>query len=421
MQVKRSSWVPAWFRWSLAPPEASSIERRNFINVQGDGIGVGMFGGADPFLAVFLVRLGASNLQVGLLTSMPAVIGLLMAVVASRFLQRQRNVAPWYSRVRAVQGIAYALTGLVTLAVPAQHAVSVLLGIWAVVAFPQTIAAITFSMVMNAVAGTNGRYELLSRRWSVMGLTTAVTLFFAGQLLARLSYPYNYQTVFILLSSGGLISLYFSRQLVIPDIELPPPAPYMPLLLRLRSTWLDIYANSRFVSFIRMRFVFLSGIALATPIMPLYFLREAHFNEAAISFIGTAHTLALVIGYGLWARIARVKSARLLLLSTTLGLALHPLLVASTVNLGALVLLGGLAGWVQAGLDLVFFDEMMKSVPSGHPEIFLAVSQISIYVALIGAPLLGTMLANFIGLGGTLWVSAGLCSLSFLMFLGDSN
>jgi predicted MFS family arabinose efflux permease len=69
----------------------------------------------------------------------------------------------------------------------------------------------------------------------------------------------------------------------------------------------------------------------------------------------------------------------------------------------------------------VFFDEMMKSVPSGHPEIFLAVSQISIYVALIGAPLLGTMLANFIGLGGTLWVSAGLCSLSFLMFLGDSN
>lgn len=408
-----------WLRWSLAPNEASPVERRNFINVQGDGIGIGLLGGADPFLAVFLVRLGASNFQIGLLTSMPALIGLLIAVAVSRFLQRQRNVVPWYSRIRMVQGIAYTLTGLVTLAIPAQYAVVVVLGIWAAVAFPQAIAAITFSMVMNSVAGPNGRYELLSRRWSVMGFTTAVTLFFAGQLLARLNYPFNYQTVFIVLSSGGLISLYFSRRLVIADIELPPPLPAQPLLVRLRTAWLEICAQPTFVSFTGRRFVFLTGIALAAPIMPLYFLREAHFDEAAISFVSTAHTLALVIGYGLWVRITRVKGTRFLLLSTTLGLALYPVLVSSTVNLAALVLLGGMSGWFQSGLDLVFFDEMMKSVPSGHKEMYLVVSQSTVYVALIGAPLVGTMLAAFIGLGGTLLVSAGLCATAFLMFLGD--
>ncbi len=47
-----------------------------FQNVLRDGLAVGYASAGMPFLAVFLTRLGASNFEVGLLTSMPAFTGL---------------------------------------------------------------------------------------------------------------------------------------------------------------------------------------------------------------------------------------------------------------------------------------------------------------------------------------------------------
>ncbi len=74
----------------LAPP--TSLYERNARNVMVDGIGVGLVSGIATFLSVFLVRLGASNVQVGLLTAMPALVGALCAIPLGQFLGRQRNL-----------------------------------------------------------------------------------------------------------------------------------------------------------------------------------------------------------------------------------------------------------------------------------------------------------------------------------------
>ena len=91
------------------------IQKRNFRNVQIDGIGVSISNVASPFLPVFLTRLGATNFQVGLLTSMPGVTGLILAILVGRFLQTRRNIVPWYSLSRLMVILCYALTGMLTL------------------------------------------------------------------------------------------------------------------------------------------------------------------------------------------------------------------------------------------------------------------------------------------------------------------
>ena len=421
--MPKLSWLvlPSWLRWSAAPIEAPPLQRRNFINVQIDGIGVGLASAAAPFLPVFLVRLGATNFQVGLLTTMPAITGLLLAVAVGRFLQRQRNVVPWYGRVRVFSIMAYTFTGLVTLVVPSEHAVLVVLAIWAAATIPQTLVAISFTVVMNGVAGENGRYELMSRRWSVLGITTAVTVLLIGQVLARVSFPANYQLVFILLSAGGLISLYFSSHLVLPDREPPPPSARQPMLAQLGSAIQNMRMQPAFIAFTARRFVFLSGIALAAPIFPLYLVREAHATEAAIGLISTAQTFTLVIGYWLWAGVSRARGSRLVLLSATLGLSIYPALVATTLQVEVIVLLAALSGIFQAGLQLVFFDELMKTVPPDQTPLFVSIAQSLQYMSAIAAPLIGTLLADYIGLGGALLASAALRALAFLLFVRGSG
>jgi hypothetical protein len=150
--------------WSAAPSDATPVQRRNFLNVQIDAIGIGLASAASPFLAVFLTRLGATNAQIGLLSSMPGFAGLIIAIQIGSFLQRQPNIVPWFSRARLLVISSYTLTGLVTMFLPRDLAVIGILAVWALATIPQTMVNICFSVVMSSVAGPRMRYDLMSRR-----------------------------------------------------------------------------------------------------------------------------------------------------------------------------------------------------------------------------------------------------------------
>jgi hypothetical protein len=398
---------------------ATPSERRNFLNVQIDALGVGLVNAAATFLPVFLTRLGATNFQVGLLTAMPAFAGLFLTLAMGRFLQSRRNVVPWFSSASLLYFSSYALIGLVSFGVPEQYLVLAALAVWAAATLPQTLRSVAFSVVMNAVAGPRGRYDLMSRRWSIISLTSAVTVAVVGQILTRLRFPINYQLVFIGLSVGGFISFYYSRRIELPDAEPPLRAVGASLLQRLKG-YIDLIRGQRaFVSFTAKRLIYISGSTLAAPLFPLYYVRQVGATDAWIGIISTSQTAIALLGYFLWARQGRARGSRFVLLCTTLALSLHPALIASTQRVELVALYAGLAGVFQAGLNLVFFDELMKTVPVQHSAIFVSVAQTLQHLLAVIAPLVGTLLADRLGIGGALLVSAALRLAGFGLFAWD--
>jgi hypothetical protein len=400
-------------------PALHSLEtqRQNYRNVQLDAIGVGLSAAAAPFLPVFLTRLGASSFQVGLLSSMPGVTGLVLAILVGRFLQTRRNIVPWFSLSRLLVLSSYALTGLIAVFAADALAVKSILAVWALATLPQTSLAVAFSVVMNAVAGPEGRYTLLSRRWAIIGLTNAVVTFLATQMLDRVVFPLNYQILFITLSAGGLISFYFSSRISLPDQAPPPLAGGHSLGETLRNYRELLRTNPAFVSFVSKRFVYLSAIALGAPIFPLYYVRQVSASDAQIGAINMSMTVVLMVGYFAWTWLSRRFGSRFVLLATTLGLSLYPALTAASIEVNWIILFSGLAGFFQAGIDLVFFDELMKTVPPEYSATFVSLAQSIQYLSAVLAPMAGAALADSIGLGGALLVSAGLRLLGFLLFL----
>jgi MFS family permease len=398
--------------------EELQIEKRNFRNVQIDGVGVGISNVAAPFLPVFLTRLGATNFQVGLLTSMPGVTGLLLAILVGRFLQTRKNIVPWYSLSRLLVILSFAFTGILTLLIPSEYAILATLLIWAFATLPQTALAVAFSVVMNAVAGPEGRYALLSRRWAVFGLTGVIGTFTVTRLIGLVAFPLNYAIMFLVLSLGGFLSFYFSKQIQLPA-QIPPP----PLSKRgsaresLRNYLTLLKKNPAFVSFASKRLVYFSALVLSLPIMPLYLVREVKASDSQIGAVNMTTSLVMLAGYFLWPWVSRKRGGRSVLLATTFGMILYPALSASTLRIELIILYAGLAGLFQSGLDLVFFDELMKTVPIEYSATFVALAQSMQYLSTIFAPLLGTWLAGYVGLGGALWLSAGLRLIGFLLFL----
>jgi MFS family permease len=392
------------------------IQERNKRYVQIDAVGVGTASAAAPFLPVFLTRLGASPVQVGLLTSMPGITGLFLAIVVGRFLQKQRNIVPWFSLARLMVISAYALTGLAPFIVPDNILILVVLLIWAAATLPQTMVAVGFSVVMNAVSGPEGRYDLMSKRWSILGLTTAITVALAGQVLDRVGFHLNYQIVFLALSMGGLISYYFSSRIQIPDAEPVAKTARGSIKSSLQEYYRLISGSPEFVRFSVKRFVYLFGITLGTPLFPLYFVRQLNASDAWIGLLYTAQTAVLVVGYFYWTRLSRRKGSRFVLLVTTLCVSLYPGLVALTHNQPVIFIYSTLAGIFQAGIDLVFFDELMRTIPPRYSPTFVSLAQSLQYLSAILAPLLGTFLSEQIGLSKALLFTSAVRLVGFFLF-----
>ena len=403
-------------RLSLAPPEATPVQKRNFTTIQIDAIGVGLASAASPFLPVFLARLGATNLQVGLLTAMPGFTGFFLAILVGRFLQSRTKIVPWFSGSRLLVLSAYAATGLAPFIVPEEYLIFTILGIWAAATIPQTAVAVAFSVVMNAAAGPTMRYELMSRRWSILGFTNAIAVAIAGQVLNKLGFPFNYQMVFISLSLGGLVSYYYSSRIELPDTLAHESQVGKSFTQRRRDFFALILNEKEFIRISIKRFVFMTGMLLATPILPLYYVREVEANDAWIGLINTAQMVVLVLGYFLWTREHRMHGSRFVLIWTTFGLTLYPVLVASTQQVELMVLFAALAGIFQAGIDLVFFDELMKTIPVEYSATFVSLAQSIQYISASIAPIIGTVLATYIGLGGALMVSAAIRFIGALLF-----
>jgi hypothetical protein len=375
----------------------ATIEQINQRNVVVDAIGVGITAGVGSFLSVFLVRLGASGFLVGLLTAMPALTGMLLAMPVGEFLSRRPNIVPWFARSRFAVLSCYVLTGLVPFFVQ-DHRPEVIIVIWALATLPQTIVSVAFTVVMGGVAGPTGRFTLMSRRWSVLGLANSLTVIVVGQVLELADFPLNYQVVFLGSAVGVLISVIFSSSIRLPYTAALPAKEHQSLIQTFRHHGGTLRRNKRFVNFTVSQFVLRSGMALAAPLFPIYWVRSVHASDPAISAINSTQTFVMMVAYFVWARISQRKGERWVLLVAALGVSFYPLLTAITQHVALLVLWAALAGAFSAGIDLVFFDIVLSTCPADQQAAYVGMYQTTVYVATFLAPMIGTTLADAVGI-----------------------
>ena len=211
-------------------------------------------------------------------------------------------MVPWYSRSRGLAQLVYAATAIAVFFVQPAEAVVLVLVLSAFMTIPSTIGMVAFYAVMDGAAGPRGRYDLLSMRWSVMGLTTAITVAIVGLMLERVAFPLNYQIAFVVFSVAGIVGAYFASRIRLPD---HPPVVHVPgasLGTRVRGFVALLEGHRGFLSFVLRHFVFTFGLRLATPLFPLWYVREANASDASVGIIGMASSLVLLFGYNFWRR-----------------------------------------------------------------------------------------------------------------------
>ncbi len=409
--------APAAESGVLSEGQRLEIQQRNRRYVQIDAVGVALGNASSPFLPVFLTRMGATNVQVGLLSSMPGVTGLILALVVGRFLQVRRNIIPWFSTARLLVISAYALTGLAPFLVPREQC------------SPGGLDHLggCHPAADHGQRGILGGDELGRRaRRSLRPDEPAL-------VDPRLHHRHHRRP---------------RRAGARPDRRAAQLPGGLPGALRGRADQLLLFQPHPTAGFPTAPTVWYwrgqrsparlpgadpprTGLHLLHPQALRISLGDhpgvlrCSRSTSSVSWMpptpgsawsATAQTAVLLVGYPLWARLSHRRGSRFVLLASTLVVALYPGLVALTHDQTLIIGLAAMAGIFQAGMDLVFFDELMKTIPPQYSPTFVSLAQSIQYLSAIVAPLLGTYLAAQTSIATALLISAALRLVGFVLF-----
>ena len=389
-------------RLFVTPSNATVEERHNWLATQKEALAFGPMDASAAFLPILLARLGATTVQVGLLTAIPGLAGFLLAVPYGHFLQGRRNAVPWYSRGRVFGQLSIAAIGLALFVVPIDQAVPVILAIVAISTLFGSFANLSFYVVMDGLAGRHGRYELMGRRWGMKGAATAVSLAVVGLILGRAPFPASYEVVFLATSAFALLAFRYARTFRIPDNPHVAVAGTTPVGQRFRAFLGELLEQRRFLAYLGRHTVLAFGFSMAVPLIPLYYVRELGATDGWIGLIGTVQATLTMAGYFLWRSPAKRRGGAWVLVPATLGMAAFPAILSVTHQDVVVAVFVGIWAFCLAGVELALFDELMKSVPAGKAVRFASFDSSASNFAAMTGPIVGALLAGIVGIPGGL-------------------
>jgi hypothetical protein len=399
-------------RLFIAPANAHPDTRHNWLAAQKEAVSFAPTEAVASFLPILLARLGASSLQVGLVSTIPNLTGFLLAIPIGHFLQGRRRVVPFYAWGRFIGQLGLAAIGATLVLIPDGRAIPVILAILALSAIVGSFANFSFYVVMDGLSGPAGRYELMGRRWGIKAAATALSLPVIGLVLGQLAFPQSYQLVLLATAVPAVIALRYMRQFRIPEQVPGEPSEKLAPWVRARAFVGEVLRERRFLAYVGRHVVFAFGLAMAAPLIPLYYVRELGASDVWIGLIATAHAGLTMAGYFLWRAPARRRGAAWVLVPSTVGAAVFPALLSITRFDPVVPLIVGINAFCLAGIELALFDALLKAVPPGQAVRFAAFDQGAGNFAGMTGPVLGALLAGAVG------IPTGLVAASAVALLG---
>ncbi len=404
-------------RDAIAPTDLGVTEH-NIRNLYIEVFWAAVLSAAAAFNAPFALRLGATNTEIGLLTSIPALLALLVTIPSGQILGRQARRMPSLVWSLYIYRVGFLLAALVPWLPGTDKGTSL---VWLLVAFttPAHFFGVGWSSMLADVIPEVKRARVFAVRNILAALATTVGVFLAGLWLEYGDFPRNYQVMYLVGVAASMLSLYYILKLRVPDSAVPcqaaprPPASF-------RSVWHGFrQAAATQPDFMRIVGNTLAhgiGLWLVSPLYVLYFVRTLGANEGWIGLNNTVANLAPVVGYYVWQRaIHRWGENRILRWSIS-GIGLYPVLVGLTPDLTPILVWTALNGLVAPGINLSHFSMLLKVCPDTERPAYLGIYTSVMNVGAFIMPLLGVYLADIFGLAPILVAGGVICLIGSSLF-----
>lgn len=381
--------------------------RTNFAHLYFDIAWFGVLSGsAINFITVYATRIGATGVQIGLFGATTALVSLIFALPAGRWLDKpgRTHSVFWAS-------IVYRLGFLFYIPIPwllnAKEQIWVLVLLSLLMGIPFVALSVGSSALFADSVPVEWRALVAGRRNIVFSVMFMITSLACGYFLDHILFPLNYQIVFFMGFVGGAMSsyhLYFIKP--VPAVishpitttfsihKEPNPRGFPVWLTAIR---IDVLAT-KFRSTLIVMMIFHIAQYLALPVFPLYFVRYLKLSDLNLG-IGTAlFYFTVLIGSTQLNRLVGKLGHKDVTGWGVVGMAVYPALLA----LSSLVwqyyvvsIVGGLAWALVGGASTNY---VIENCPEKDRSSHLAWYNIVLNASILIGSLLGPLIASTISL-----------------------
>lgn len=354
------------------------------------------------FTNPFALALGATNAQMGImssLTNLAAALALLPGARLDERFESRRRIVVATSIIHRLLLMAIAMLPLLfgEAAIYVFIALVALRGFFSQLGYPAW-SAFTADLVPPRI---RGRY--FGSRNIGLALAALIATPLAGRLAESIGLPGGYQVGFVLAAFIGLgATIIFNR---IPD----PPRSYAPKAEATgdKQPILDLLkAHPRFTAFSAVAVLWNLSIMVAGPYFSVYIVRDLGAGPTLIGLLAASNSLLNIIGQRIWGHLNDRKGAAWVMAVTGLLIPLVPALYALAPNPWFLIGVEAISGFGWSGYSLASFNLMLGLAPAEQRARFSALYQIAVFGSSFIGPLIGMLLVGIWDIKLLFWISA---------------
>lgn len=391
----------------------------------------------NPFFGIFALKLGATNTQVALLSSLPALMSMLTIIPGAMLVERS-------ARRKFLTGAFIALSRLFIIGTalvpffPKEARPAVLVAVVSLMSLPGSIANVGWQAIIAEIIPPEWRGEAFAIRNRWMAVFGMAAVLAGGWVMDSMAFPHGYQLVFLLGFIAGVAEIYYFSRLREPKGDEPavvraesPPVtwtgddpvaePVAGWLVGVfrgpRREWNRIKQERSLFHFLAASFFFHFAWMGAWPIFTVYKVDVLGASNLWMSVFAIASSIGSIVSYRWWARRADEHSNAAVLFWTALGLAPLALGWVWVKSLTVASVMDMFGGVIVAGLQLVMFNRLLEVVTPQRRTADLAYFNTLVQLAATVSPMVGMWMYDTIGYAATLAIFATLRALTSFGYL----
>ncbi|GKU82774.1 MFS transporter [Niallia sp. NCCP-28] len=352
-----------------------------------------------PLFAISV--LGASNYQIGLISSLPQFIGMIAMVIGSIIINRlqTKKMFTFYSFLCAR---IFLIAIVLVVFLPKQQQAWAFILLVGLMNFPFSFANLSWQSLIADLIPEERRNTFFSNRNRIMTFVGMISTFIIGFFLQLFdkSDSLPYQILYSMAFFCGLLELFYltkhkeSKKTAISPIE------------QKAIFGFSVFKHKPFFYFLLCSLFFNFGWQMCWSLFSIYQITYAGATGLWVSFFAVANSIGQVISYKWWAKMADKHSNAKMLILVSIGMASAPFMTNLSTNLWYIVIINLFAGLSVSGTVLLLFNTLLESTEEKTRS--LCISNYNILLAFIAfvAPQFGVYLLDKTSIAAAMNISS---------------
>lgn len=372
---------------------------------------------SNNFFPIFAITiLSATNYQVGLISSLPPLMALLMTIPAAILLNRAHEHKKLVALSILLARIMF-LFIVVVVYIPSEAMQAwTFLIIVALMSVPNTVANIGWQTLISGMISESRRGEFFSDRNRLLTMVGLVSTLVIGIVMKDQSNNVTaYQILFAIAFGFGLLEAF-----ILMKHDEPHTPGSGPLVKKKLMEW-SIFKHSSFVWFLAAALFFNFAWQMAWGIFNIYHVRVVGATIFWISMFSVGNMLMQILTFPLWKKWAERKSNVRVFVYAAIGMATTPFLTVLSTNLYYLTIVQTMSGFFLSGVVLLLFNLLLEQSPEASRTYCITTYNVLLALVAFLAPQVGIWLLNSWGVETAMYINSGLRLLSagffFLVYM----